>query len=85
MNDKEIRELLEQYEESYAPWETDGGDCQNYDEGRLVEFAKAIYNKALDAAASNVKIKKEPVTDSVGNIYDYKTDIDTDSILKLKI
>ena len=72
MTDKEIRKILEQYEES---------DCQNYDEGRLVEFAKAIYNKALEDAAEGAKVTQDALPDDSPPYY-Y---VDKNSILKLKI
>ena len=85
MTELEINKILKRYKESYAPWEMDAGNCVPYEEDRIVEFGKQIYNQALEDAESNVKLKKEPVTDSVGNVYEYQIDIDKESILKLKI
>jgi hypothetical protein len=45
--EKKIISTLEQFEESYAPWEMDEGDCQPYTKENMIEFGKEIYKQAI--------------------------------------
>jgi hypothetical protein len=43
MNKKQVKSILKEYENSYAPWEIEDGDCPQYSESDLVEFGIRMY------------------------------------------
>ena len=43
MTDKEIKKILKGYEESYAPWEIEDGDFQQYLEIAMTDFGRRMY------------------------------------------
>ena len=86
ITEKEIRAILKGYRESYAPWEIDGGYCQNYDDDRLIEFAKQMYNRALEDAANSAEVTGEQYEpDGEEGSINLTWEVDKESILKLKI
>ena len=48
ITDKEIKDILKDFEESYAPWEMDEGNCQLYETGNMIEFGRKMYQLGLN-------------------------------------
>jgi hypothetical protein len=50
---QEIKRLLDEHEESFAPWELDEGNCDVRPRENMEKFGVAAYNLAIEKLASS--------------------------------
>lgn len=55
MKDQEIKKILQEYENSYSPWELEGGDCPQYDTSSLIDFGRRMYELGKSQSDSTYK------------------------------
>jgi hypothetical protein len=48
MEDKQIEGILEEFKESYAPWEMEEGNYQLYETENMIKFGRKMYQLGLN-------------------------------------
>jgi len=71
MKDKEIKDILKNYEQSYTPWECDDGNCIPYTEGHMVDFGKEMYERGREISKSTTLKDRDGVIALEGDVRDY--------------